>query len=398
MNTILEETFYDPKFGLMSFDKFRAKLKELHPEIKTKFIKEFYANQEINQLAKKPITNPNNSYKINGPELSFQIDLMFIPKAIKTKEAQIKKAKQEGLFPKNLFYCFLLCIDILSRKAYVYPLPNKQLSSVIEGYMEFLKDVKQDTDTVKDTEDYFEHNQPFAIVTDDGFDFEEFLKLNEEKNILVDASTAYDDHITNGNRLGIIDRLVRTVKNLLMKYVYATSGKQYSIKEVIKSIVENYNNTPHKSLDNATPNEVFNSKAARMKIFNANLEHNELIDNTMKYEVGDTVRVLNRKEAFSKEKPQFSKEIYTISEQTGYKYYVKDSEDKQLKRRFKPTELLKVNIETVQNKNPVNIDKEIKTNKKKTKTDQVLKQLDIQPSNILPENEKRNRKPNSKYL
>lgn len=397
-NTILEETFYDPKIGLMSFEKFRAKIKELHPEIKTKVIREFYDNQEINQLAKKPISDPTKSYKINGPELTFQIDLMFIPKSIKTKEAKIKKAKEEGLFPKKLFYVFLLCIEILSRKAYIYALPNKQLPNIISAYRQFLDDVKKDTDTVKDTNDYFEQDKPFAIITDDGFDFNDFTTLNEDLNIIVDASTAYNDHITNGNRLGLIDRLVRTVKNLFMKFVYSTSGKTYSVKEVISSIVENYNNTPHRSLDNTTPNEVFFNKEARMKIFNENLAHNNGIDQTMKFNIGDTVRILNRKEAFGKEKPQFSKEIYTISEQTGYKYYVKDDQNNQLKRRFKPTELLKITSETVQNKNPVNTVRVLRSRRKEVRVEQTLKQLGMEQSNIIPETEKRIRKANPKYI
>lgn len=399
MDTILQEIFYDPKIGLMSFEKFRRKVKELHPEIKTNTIKSFYENQEINQMSKKPTINQTtNYYKINGPELSFQIDLMFVPKAIKTKEAQVKKAKEEGLYPKNLFYVFLLCVDILSRKAYIYGLPNKQLDSIMEGYRTFIKDVEQDVETVAGTDNYFEQNKPYAIVTDDGFDFKEFMDYNKDNNIMVDASTAYDDHITNGNRLGIIDRLVRTIKHLLNKFVYATSGKTYSIKQVVKDIVDNYNNTPHSSLDNTKPNEVFYNKEARMKIFNDNLQHNESIETTINLAVGDRVRIYNKKDSFSKEKPQFSKELYTISEQTGYKYYVVDSNDKKLSRRFKPTELLKVNEDAIQNKNVENIDKEITSNKKAVKRQQTLKQLDIQPNNILPDTEKRTRKPNLKYI
>lgn len=399
MDTILQEIFYDPKIGLMSFEKFRTKVKELHPEIKTKTIKSFYENQEINQMSKKPTINQTtNYYKINGPELSFQIDLMFVPKAIKTKEAQVKKAKEEGLFPKNLFYVFLLCVDILSRKAYIYSLPNKQLTSIMESYRTFIKDVEQDVETVAGTDNYFEQNKPYAIVTDDGFDFKEFMDFNKDNNIMVDASTAYDDHITNGNRLGIIDRLVRTVKNLLNKFVYSTSGKTYSIKQVVKDIIDNYNDTPHSSLDNTKPNDVFYNKDARMKIFNDNLQHNEAMENTINLSVGDRVRIYKQKDAFSKEKPQFSKELYTISEQTGYKFYVVDSNDKQLSRRFKPTELLKVNEEAIQNKNVENIDKEITSNKKAVKRQQRLKQLDIQPTNILPDTEKRTRKQNSKYI
>ncbi len=80
MNSELEEIYYDPSIGLLSFEKFRAKVKDIYPDMKRKDIKEFYDNQEINQLNKKPVVNKSNMYRINGPELTFQIDLMFVPR------------------------------------------------------------------------------------------------------------------------------------------------------------------------------------------------------------------------------------------------------------------------------------------------------------------------------
>ena len=108
MNKELADIFYDPKSGLLSYEKFKAKVKAVDPTIKTKDIKSFYENQEVNQLSKKAKTNKTKLYKITGPELTFQIDLMFIPKAIKTKEAKKIKAKKEGLFPTQNYYVFLL--------------------------------------------------------------------------------------------------------------------------------------------------------------------------------------------------------------------------------------------------------------------------------------------------
>jgi hypothetical protein len=396
MNKNLADIFYDPKVGLQSFAKFRAKVKELYPNYKTKDIKQFYDNQEINQLAKKPTVTSTKMYKINGPELSFQIDLMFIPKAIKTQEEKKIKAKKEGLFPTNKFYCFLLCIDILSRKGYVYSMVNKNKESIVSAYKEFLDDVKQDADKFKNTLHYFERDKPFAIVTDDGFDFDTFNNLNNRLDIYVDSSTAYNDHITGGDRLGLIDRLVRTVKNTFMRFVYATKGSQYSVKQILADIVDNYNNTPHRSLDGLTPNEAFSNKNVRMKIFSDNLAHNNFIEGNLSFNLGDVVRVLNRKEAFSKEKPQFSKELYKVVEQRGYKFYVEELKtDKKLRRGLKPNEILKVNEETIQNKNPVNVEKQLTQNRKKAKTKEDLKRLDINENNIVAT--KRAPKPNRKY-
>jgi hypothetical protein len=396
MNKQLADIFYDPKSGLLSYDKFRAKVKAVDPTIKTKDVKEFYQNQEVNQLAKKTNTDKTKLYKITGPELTFQIDLMFIPKAIKTQEAKKLKAKKEGLFPTQYYYVFLLCIDVLSRKAYIYPMPNKNTESIMDAYYRFLADIKSDVETVADTPDAFSEDKPYAIITDDGFDFKEFKDLNEKLNILVDNKTAYNDHIIGGNRLGIIDRLVRTVKNIFTKFVYATTGKTYSVKAVLNDIVESYNDTIHSSLDGLTPDKVFFSKDARMAVFNYNQEYNEGVEKTVKSKVGDSVRILlNPNNTFTKEKPSFSKEVYTISARGGYKFFVTDKNDKLLKRTFSPNELLKVDATKIQNANPINVGKQIKQNQKVAKAKQDLRRLDVDENNIIYT--KRERKANTKY-
>ena len=119
-------------------------------------------------------------------------------------------------------------------------------------------------------------------------------------------------------------------------------------------------------------------------IYWQNENYNENIDNTIKCE------------AFSKEKPQFSKELYTVIDKRGHKYIMEDGSKKIVNRKFKPYELQKVNAQKIQNKNPINIDKEIKANQKEVKVKQTLKQLDIEPSNIIEE--KRVRKVNPKYI
>ena len=48
------------------------------------------------------------------------------------------------------------------------------------------------------------------------------------------------------------------------------------------------------------------------------------------------------KGTFEKEKQRFSSEIYTSVEQDGYKYILKDGEGNAVKRRYRPSELLKV--------------------------------------------------------
>ncbi len=57
-----------------------------------------------------------------------------------------------------------------------------------------------------------------GVEGDGEFDNTTFKKLNEEKGIQVNTSVAKDNHFTSGNKLGIIDRLTRTLKENIRKY------------------------------------------------------------------------------------------------------------------------------------------------------------------------------------
>ena len=68
---------------------------------------------------------------------------------------------------------------------------------------------------------------------------------------------AKEEHISShGNKLGIIDRLVRTLKEMIEKYRSIVS-KQTSFPEIIDKIINTYNNQPHRTIK-STPNEMFN--------------------------------------------------------------------------------------------------------------------------------------------
>ena len=198
---------------------------------------------------------------------------------------------------------------------------------------------------------------------------------------LIDTQTAYDDHIIGGDRLGIIDRAVRTIKNILMKYVY--SHTNYKIKELIQDIVENYNETPHVGIDNMRPNDIFSSKDLRYKVFMKNLEWNQKIDNFLDLNIDDTVRILEDKGKYGKERPQFSKDIYEISAFKGNKLKVRDSDGDEVRRVLKPYEVQKIDVEKVEGMAKKNATTQINRNKKIIKTVRTLKQEGIDQSNIV---------------
>ena len=60
-----------------------------------------------------------------------------------------------------------------------------------------------------------------------------------------------------GKKLGIIDRLVRTLRELIEKYFDITGHRTDNIKDVMKTIVDTSNNSNNRTLNNKTPTQVF---------------------------------------------------------------------------------------------------------------------------------------------
>ena len=201
MDKILEELYYNDFSG---FEKFYKKAKKENPTLSKSDVKKWYEKQEITQRAKKVVVKKDSMFKINAPELSFQIDIMHINKALKSNTSED-------------FYYFLLVVDILSRKAFVYPLQNMTSSNIIDAYILFLKDVHNLAKKLDNTYDAYSRNIPLSITGDKQFDFKQFNDLNHEIGIRINTQTAKEDHISHGNRLGIIDRLTRTIKIYLTK-------------------------------------------------------------------------------------------------------------------------------------------------------------------------------------
>ncbi len=87
---------------------------------------------------------------------------------------------------------------------------------------------------------------PEYIYLDEGSEFqnEQFLNLMKEHNIEV---------IFTLTHAPMVERLNRTIKDMLYKYLQSTGTK--TITNVLPKIIQNYNNSYHKTIGMA-PNEV----------------------------------------------------------------------------------------------------------------------------------------------
>ena len=322
MDKILDNLFYNEKLGVGNKTTFIKKVQQKHPEFKTKDIQEYLKNQEINQV--NTTVKKSYQYKITAPPRTFQIDIFWWKKS-------------ETLIP------ILLLVDILSRKAWAYVLTKSKKKKRAEVSVKTIQEFKDEVGLIR------------GLEGDNEFSSAPIKKFCDDNDIRLDTSVAKEEHISNGNKLGIIDRLVRTLRELIEKYYDITGNRTDNIKDVMKSIIDTYNNNSHRTLDNKTPNQVFKDNDDQITRHLNDSVHNQQVYKTVPFDTGDKVRILEEKGKFDKGKQKFSKEVYTIEKKEGYKLIIKDE-----KRKLKPSELLK----TTTVSNPISqayIDRTIKS-------------------------------------
>jgi len=304
MDKILDNLFYNEKLGIGGKTSFIKKVREKHPEMKVKDIQEYLKNQEVNQI--NTTLTKKYEYKITAPPHTFQIDIFWWRKG-------------DTLIP------ILLLVDILSRKAWAYVLTKSKKEKRAEVNVAVLKEFKNEVQYIN------------GIVGDNEFSSAPIKKFCEENNIRLDTSISKEEHISDGNKLGIIDRLVRTLRELIERYYEIIGNRTDNIKDVIKYVIDTYNDNNHRSLSNKTPNEAFNDLPFQMAKNVNDSRHNNSVYNSIPFKAGDKVRILEDKGKFDKGKKKLSKEIYTVDDKQGYKLKVDG-----LSRKLKPSELLKV--------------------------------------------------------
>jgi hypothetical protein len=293
----------------------------------TKEINEFMTNQEINQINKKPTKHMN--LKITALPKSFQIDMVYYP---------------IGESFKNI----LLIVDIQSRKAWAYLLSKGTGENILIAYKKFIDEVGQIN----------------SVEGDNQFSYKGFVEYNKDNNIRVDTSIARDEHISQGNKLGILDRLVRTLKEMIGKY-RTIIGKQGSFSDILDKVIYTYNNQVHRTIK-STPNDMFNNIDKQNFNFEKDKQYNRNIISKSNISIGAEARILESKGQLEKGSQKFSVDLYKLVGREGNRFMVENSDGEKLRRRLKPAELQVV--KTVESKIDKNIIKEQAAEKKQRQT------------------------------
>ncbi len=196
-------------------------------------------------------------------------------------------------------------------------------------------------------------------------------------DIIHNAVIARDDH----KALSIIDRFARTLKTILSK-MYIISNNTNWINHIY-DVVDKYNNTPHSSLDELTPNEATKeinqhsiAELNRAKIGNEPA--------TSLFSIGDMVRIRINKTFRKGTEPRYSNDIFIVTSVQGQRITLNNG------KTLLESELLKVDGNaTSPTTNPIDIVN------KENRTTRRLKQDGINTGDIIES--KRERKPNKKY-
>ena len=343
MERIREIIKEKPSFKLLGKARLYKVLKPIDKKITMKMVAEYLEDKPLQQVFHRPVEPV--PLKITAKPRSFQIDIIEMTKY---------KKQNKGLSK------FLLIADVMSRKAFAYPMKSGKMDEVLDKYKQFCADVGNINSVTGD--DFFKNNA--------------FLKFNQSKDIETFTDVAKDDHVSYGNKLGIVDRLTRTLKGLIKRKMVDDDNVKWT--EYLDEIVNLYNSTPHSSLNDDTPNGRWKNKRDQEEEHSKDILDNEKQYKKVKVDVGDDVRIFKGKETFKKEDMTFSRDIYKIVGKSGLRFKVVDEEGKPYKRNLKAHELLKIAKKVSKALKTDNVKKA----EKHAKVERKLKQAGVNENNI----------------
>lgn len=317
---ILHQIYYDPKQGFRNLNDLYKKANKIDGSITKSMVNEFLNMQATHQIT-RPYTKKQIHYSsIVSPNIrnNFQMDIMYLPDSRTFKYA-------------------LTCIDVNSRYAFARIMKTKTGSEVFAS--------------AKDIFDESGHPANLNVDVGSEFIYKPFTKYCADNDITIWYA---DPDETNKN--SIIERLHRTLRNMILKFIVSNATTYIPF---FQDIIYNYNHSYHRTIQHS-PAEVW-----------AGEEANEQITERAEYDfnVGDPVRHVIKRNTFDKASSQhvYTKTVYSINKIKGQKYYLNGIE-----KPFKGYELIHAVGHSVSRE----YDLKIKNFKKQSKIQKVLKALE----------------------
>ena len=183
----------------------------------------------------------------------------------------------------------LILIDVFTKKAYARPVKRKNKFDMAIAMQSILSEL-----------DHY----PNTLITDEGL---EFYNRNVEE--VLDKYAIHHYSIKSKMKASVAERFIRTLKSRLEKYFVKNKTKRWI--DILPQMIENYNNTPHRSIG-MSPNQVTDSNAD--KVFKKMFPDLQL-EAKPRLAVGNIVRKLKEKTIFDKGyKQSWSDELYQVTQ------------------------------------------------------------------------------------
>ena len=307
--TTLEQVHADhPAWKRLTKTKLVAQLKAADLKVTSKEVDDYYKSSDFQQIRKPADSQRRLPLIITAPPRSFQVDIAHMPDHV---------SKNGG------HAYFLLLVDVLSRKAYAYAMLDRSMNKIIGAYTAFLLEAGK-------------HGPINSVSGDDEFNKQAFRDLNAAENIQLYTDVAKNEHISKfGDKLGIVDRCMRTIKKLINDHIDETGDQQWATW--LPKVMDDYNSTTlPQALQNQAPEDVYDAPEVSL-IQKNTLEREEnarRLSKTKTINPGDSVRILLPKGQFDKEGPRWSREVYKVEGRDKYRYKVVGQT-----RRFKQNDL-----------------------------------------------------------
>lgn len=366
LNDRLHYLYTNPKSNVR-FSRKELLLKELIKLLKTQnyeyslnllktWVNEWYKQQDTAILHKPVKRKFKRSYMVvAGVGSQLQMDLISLQNQADDNIDLFKMPGNSRPSKKPMKY-ILVIIDVFSKKAWTYALPNKEgpvLAYVLRNFLGKYK--KEETETNGGI------SYPRTIQTDKGT---EFLNSNVQ-NLFAEHSIKFFQTDNPETKASVVERFNRTLMSYINKYYtwqysknkMAEAKKKRGTKkldwrapyrwvDVIDSVVDNYNNRYHTSIG-MSPNQVSHKNEMEIRAFkNAKKCARDMGEKfeTKKFRVGDFVLINIYSSRFRKGyAQQWRDEVYIISKilrrDRRYVYELVDMDREKIRGHFYKEEL-----------------------------------------------------------
>ena len=186
-------------------------------------------------------------------------------------------------------------IDVFSRYLYAVPMKDKTPRSTRDALKEVLKELNEE--------------RPDTFRSDAGKEF-----IGKEMKTFLNDMEIYQQIARNDPKANYAERVIRTLKNRIYKYLYANKTKRYI--DELQNFVDSYNESIHSSIGQSPESVNKENEPYVWASQYIDTDFNEEGDMSIpknKYSDGDMVRISNIKTPFSRGYGQtYSEELFRI--------------------------------------------------------------------------------------